>query len=160
MQLGASYGSEVDAAIGAGRILVEADQTHVARMRKLLHGRVDAAFLGNGRLGLKALLESDPELAAHQARFVILERPLVRDALYLGFAKSMNKRTLLAEFDRALQAARSQKRLSGLIDSAAHPETRTPSGSANKNAEALACLRVGVFAVRDQCLRRITLPIE
>lgn len=121
VQLGASYGSQVDAAIAAGQIVVETDQTHVARMRKLLHGRVDAAFLGNGKLGLQTLLKSDPELAAHQDRFVILERPLVHDSLYLGFAKSMNKRAFLAEFNRALEDARIRQGLSGLIDTTAQP---------------------------------------
>lgn len=121
VQLGASYGSDVDSAIAAGDIQVEADQTHAARMRKVLHGRVDAAFLGNGRLGLETILDSDPELAQHKDELIILGQPLIRDPLYLGFAKSMQMQAFLADFNRVLAAARANQSVPGLSESPVLP---------------------------------------
>jgi polar amino acid transport system substrate-binding protein len=113
-QLGASFGTEVDAAIDGGRIQVERELSHVSRMKKLLHGRIDAAFIGNGQVGLEGLIASDPELAANRDKFVALPTPLARDPLYLAFRKSMLMTSYLAEFNRALAEARSKHLLPGL----------------------------------------------
>lgn len=121
VQLGASYGSTVDEAIRAGTLQVEADQTHVARLLKLLHGRLDAAFLGNGQLGLDTILGSDAELARHRDEFLILEQPLTHDPLYLGFAKSMGMQAFLADFNRALAQAQAEQRIPGLAPVIAQP---------------------------------------
>ncbi|HLD67600.1 MAG TPA: transporter substrate-binding domain-containing protein [Pseudomonas sp.] len=110
-QLGASFGAEVDQAIDEGVITLERDQRHVARLKKLLHGRIDAAFIGNGRDGLNWLITSDEQLQTQRHRFVLLPRPLTRDPLYLGFAKAMGKRALLDEFNRVLREGRSRGEL-------------------------------------------------
>lgn len=116
VQLGASYGSEVDAAIEDGTIMVEADVNHFSRMKKLLYGRIDAAFIGNGRFGLQVLLASDPQLAEHQDEFVILEQPLIHDQLYLGFAKSMHQQEFLERFNKVLRVYQTQQKLLGQVD--------------------------------------------
>ncbi len=99
---GASYGDEVDQAIAAGLFTVERDVGQAGRLRKLLAGRLDAAFIGNGNAGFQGIVESQEELKASRDRFVVLPKPLTRDPLYLAFAKSMGKREALDRFDRAV----------------------------------------------------------
>lgn len=99
---GASYGEAVDQAIAERKFAVERDVSQSGRLRKLLAGRLDAAFIGNGQAGFEAVLASDPELASRRKDFVILPRPLARDPLHLAFAKSMNRQEALARFDAAL----------------------------------------------------------
>jgi ABC-type amino acid transport substrate-binding protein len=113
VQSGASYGTDVDAAIAAGELTVEADQSHTSRLKKLLHGRIDAAFIGNGELGLKMLLESDEELARNADKFVMLAPPLNHDLLYLGFAKSMQMQPFLQAFNSHLAAVRARHSIEG-----------------------------------------------
>lgn len=110
-QLGASFGAAVDQAIEEGVITLERDQRHVARLKKLLHGRIDAAVIGNGRDGLNWLIESDEQLQAQRHRFVMLPKPLARDYLHLAFAKALGKRALLDEFNRVLREGRSRGEL-------------------------------------------------
>ena len=113
-QLGASFGSAMDLAITQGVLQVERDQRHGARLKKLLHGRIDAAVIGNGREGLDWLVESDPELQGQRARFVVLPRPFVRRYLHLGFIKTMGQRAMLDEFDRVLREGRLRGELPAL----------------------------------------------
>ena len=115
VQSGASYGSEVDAAIQSGQLSVEADQGHISRLNKLLHGRIEAAFIGNGQRGLQALLESDSRLAVNKDQFVVLPKPLAHDLLYLGFAKTMNKQALLDRFNRWLIGAQENQTIDQLV---------------------------------------------
>lgn len=114
VQLGASYGPEVDAAIRSGLLQVEADQSQTARLGKLLHERIDAAFIGNGQLGLLTALASDEMLSSHRDKFVILQQPLNHDRLYLAFAKSMGMQAFLTEFNRILLQAQEQRLIPGL----------------------------------------------
>ena len=127
VQSGASYGSEVDAAIAAGQLSVEADQGHISRLNKLLHGRIEAAFIGNGQRGLQALLESDSRLAANQEQFVVLPRQLASDLLYLGFAKPLNQQPLLDRFNRWLIEAQEKQTIEQLVRMQA---TQQPNASA------------------------------
>lgn len=114
-QLGASFGTDVDAAIAAGTITVDNENNHIARMKKLLIGRIDAAFIGNGKAGLDGLIQSDPELRDNKAKFAVLPMPLTRDELYLGFKKSMNMTSYLAEFNHALADAKARKLIPALV---------------------------------------------
>jgi polar amino acid transport system substrate-binding protein len=114
VQLGASYGPEVDAAIRSGLLQIEEDQSQKARLGKLLHNRIDAAFIGNGQLGLDTLLASDDMLAKHRDEFVTLQHPLSHDRLYLAFAKSMGMQAFLTEFNRILLQAQEQRLIPGL----------------------------------------------
>ena len=104
LHLGASYGDAVDAAIKDGVIKADLSTTDVIRIKKLLHGRIDAAVVTHGQIGLNAILKSDPELLANKNEFVILANPLVRDPLYLGFAKSMKMTPFLQEFNQSLKS--------------------------------------------------------
>lgn len=108
-QLGASFGTEVDAAIATGQIQVDPDPVHANRLRKLLRGRIDAAFIGNGKQGFEKLLSSDAELHANRDRFVLLPTPLVRDPLYLGFAKTQHMGRFLANFNQVLKQLKTQQ---------------------------------------------------
>ncbi|MFG6490006.1 substrate-binding periplasmic protein [Roseateles sp. BYS78W] len=98
---GASYGEQVDAAIRDGVILVDRDIGQVSRLRKLLAGHLDAAFIGNGELGLGWLMSSNAELRLHRDEFELLPKPLTSDPLHLAFLKSMQEREFLDAFDRA-----------------------------------------------------------
>jgi polar amino acid transport system substrate-binding protein len=99
---GASYGQEVDQAIADGLFTVDRDVGQVGRLRKLLAGRLDAAFIGNGPAGVEKLFASNEVLRSQRDRFVILPVPLARDPLHLAFAKSMNKRAAIERFDAAI----------------------------------------------------------
>lgn len=103
MHLGASYGDIVDNAIKEGVFQVDLSTTDAIRIRKLLRGRLDAAIVSNGQIGLDAILKTDPELLANRSEFVVLATPLVRDPLHLGFAKSMKMTSFLREFNQSLK---------------------------------------------------------
>ena len=103
--LGASYGDVVDAAIKEGLFKVEQDTAQKGRLHKVLLGRVDAAFIGNGRVGFDMAVGSDPALLARRNDFVILSTPVTRDPLHLAVAKGMNKKALIERFNLALREA-------------------------------------------------------
>lgn len=103
---GASYGEVVDKAVAAGLFTVERDVGAAGRLRKLLAGRLDAAFIGNGSFGLDDVINSQDELRSNRGQFVALPTPLTRDPLHLAFAKTMNKRAALDRFDAALEKLR------------------------------------------------------
>jgi polar amino acid transport system substrate-binding protein len=111
---GASYGDVVDKAVTAGLFTVERDVGSAGRLRKLLAGRLDAAFIGNGTFGLDEVINSQEELRANRAQFVPLPTPLARDPLHLAFAKGMNKRAALDRFDAALDKLRKSGELKKL----------------------------------------------
>ncbi|QZA77368.1 transporter substrate-binding domain-containing protein [Deefgea tanakiae] len=104
VHLGASYGDSFDSAIKEGLFIADTSTTDVIRLRKLLRGRLDAAVVTHGQIGLDAILKTDAELLANKNEFVVLATPLVRDPLYLGFAKSMKMTTFLNEFNQSLKA--------------------------------------------------------
>lgn len=104
--LGASYGESVDNAIAKGLFVVERDVSQAGRLRKLLAGRLDAAFIGNGVAGFEAAIAGQDDLRANRNLFTILPTPLTRDPLHLAFAKSMHKRDALDRFDAALERLR------------------------------------------------------
>lgn len=99
--LGSSYKDEVDQAIADGRIKVERDPNQQSRLRKLLAGRVDAIFVGSGRMGLQAILDADPELKSQADQFVILPKVVAVDPLHVAVPKSMGKRALVERLDAA-----------------------------------------------------------
>jgi len=103
---GASYGQEVDDAIAANLFTVERDTGQVGRLRKLLAGRLDAAFVGNGQLGLEWTIARDPVLKGNRAAFAVLPTPLQKDPLHVAFAKSLGKTGVLERIDRAIAKAR------------------------------------------------------
>lgn len=100
---GASYGDDIDKAIANGLFVVDRDVGQAGRLRKLLAGRLDAAFIGNGLAGFDGIVSSEEELRNNRAQFVVLPTPLTRDPLHLAFPKSMNKREVLNRFNAALE---------------------------------------------------------
>jgi polar amino acid transport system substrate-binding protein len=100
---GASYGDDIDKAIANGLFVVDRDVGQAGRLRKLLAGRLDAAFIGNGSAGFDEIVSSEEELRNNRAQFVVLPTPLTRDPLHLAFPKSMNKREALNRFNAALE---------------------------------------------------------
>jgi polar amino acid transport system substrate-binding protein len=103
---GASYGEEVDRAIAAGLFTIDRDVGQAGRLRKLLAGRLDAAFIGNGNSGFDGIVGSVEELRSNRDRFAILPTPLTRDQLHLAFAKTMNKKAVIDRFDDAIEKLR------------------------------------------------------
>jgi ABC-type amino acid transport substrate-binding protein len=104
MVRGSTGGAAFDAAAAAGEFLLIRDWNAVQRLRALLAGRLDAAVLGNGQLGLDALLRSAPELSARRTELRLLATPLLRDALHLAFPKAMKATAVLTRFNAALRA--------------------------------------------------------
>ncbi|MDT8990764.1 transporter substrate-binding domain-containing protein [Curvibacter sp. APW13] len=111
---GASYGDAVDAAIAKGLISIERDVGQGGRLRKLLAGRLDAAFIGNGSVGLETAIASEPMLRANREQFAVLPKPLTVDPLHLAFAKSMDKAAAIARFDAAVEKLRKSGELQRL----------------------------------------------
>jgi polar amino acid transport system substrate-binding protein len=112
---GASYGQEVDQAIAQGLFTVDRDVGQVGRLRKLLAGRLDAAFIGNGNAGIEQLFASNEALRSQRDRFVVLPVPLVRDPLHMAFAKSANQRAALDRFDAAIAQLQKSGELARII---------------------------------------------
>jgi polar amino acid transport system substrate-binding protein len=113
--LGASYGDRVDAAIKNGLFVVDRDVSQVGRMRKLLAGRLDAAFVGNGKIGIDYLLGGDATLRARRDDIEVLSPPLERDPLHLAFAKPMGKAALIQRFNAAVAAMRRSGELETIL---------------------------------------------
>jgi polar amino acid transport system substrate-binding protein len=112
---GASYGEDVDKAIEAGLFRVDRDPSQIARLKKLLLGRVDIAIVGNGLAGFEQLLAADAQLSANRHKFKLLPRPLVRDPLHLAFAKSALMKPALERFDKALLAFKASEEYKQLV---------------------------------------------
>ncbi len=116
---GASYGDIVDKAIASGTFVVERDVSPSGRLRKLLAGRLDGAFIGNGRAGFEITLATHKELLDNRDRFVVLPQPLARDPLHLGFSKSMRKQDVIKRFDDAIDKMKRSGELQKLISDTA-----------------------------------------
>jgi polar amino acid transport system substrate-binding protein len=113
--LGSSYKDEVDQAIADGVIKVERDPNQQSRLRKLLAGRVDAIFVGSGRIGLQAMLDADPDLKNQADQFTILPKVVAVDPLHVAIPKSMGKRALVDRLDAAYLRLKSRGELDDLI---------------------------------------------
>ena len=112
---GASYGDAVDKAIASGVFTVERDVSQSGRLRKLLAGRLDAAFIGNGKAGFDITVAANKELFDNRDKFVALPVPLTKDPLHLGFAKSMKKLDVIKRFDDAIDKLRRSGELQKLV---------------------------------------------
>lgn len=99
---GVSYGDELDQAISSSVFKVVRDWGIDKRLRMLLAGRLDAAFIGNGREGYEAALRLDPAVLARRDELEVLPHPVVHDPLHLGFPKRMQAREALQRANLAL----------------------------------------------------------
>ncbi len=112
---GASYGEEIDRAIREGVFIVDRDVSATGRLRKLLAMRLDAAFVGNGALGLQMLLNSHEDLNKHRERFIALPTPASRDPLHFVFHKSMRMEPLIARFNDAFDRLKASGEFAQMI---------------------------------------------
>lgn len=113
---GASYGDKFE--LGAKKVFeLITDNNGVQRLKKVLAGRIDAALIGPGKAGLEQVLQSDPQLMQRKDEFVILEHAFKRDPNYLGFAKTMNMKKFLEEFNLVLQKGYKDGTIQQIIDS-------------------------------------------
>lgn len=100
-----TFGEAFDKAVKDGLFVVNGGGHPAYQLGMLATGRLDAVLVSFGKAGLNAVLES-PEYASSvktQQQFVVLPTPLARDPNYLAFAKSMNRRALLNDVDKALR---------------------------------------------------------
>jgi len=116
---GASYGDAVDKAIATGTVTVERDVSQSGRLRKLLAGRLDGAFIGNGKAGFEITIASNQELVDNRGKFTVLPLPLARDPLHLGFAKTLRKQDVIKRFDEAIDKMKRSGELQKLISDTA-----------------------------------------
>ena len=103
---GCSYGDVYEQAV-KDKVFepVQGDSAN-AQLAMLLHDRIDAVLIPVGRAGLEESLrgrQSGVDLLKQRDKFVILPQPFARDPNYLAFAKTMDKKKLLAQVDRALK---------------------------------------------------------
>ena len=99
---GARYGDEF--VRGKEKIFqVDEDGDAIQRLKKLLMKRIDVALIGPGKAGVNQIIKADPALLKKKDEFVLLTKPFKRDPNYLGFAKSLNMREFLKEFNQVLQ---------------------------------------------------------
>lgn len=101
--VGGSYGEEIDRLIADKVFAIEHDSSPVARLRKLLAGRMAVALIPGGKLGFESALAEDPVLASQRDKLLILDKPFVRDPLYLAVSKRLDKKALIARFNQALK---------------------------------------------------------
>ena len=69
----------------------------------LLNERVDAALIGDGRIGVNLACERLPALRGRADRFTVLAKPLVRDLNYLAVPRRLNVAAFIKEFNQALK---------------------------------------------------------
>jgi ABC-type amino acid transport substrate-binding protein len=103
--IGGAFGESFDKAVRE-KLFTTVGGAHPAyQLGMLAAGRLDAVLVSFGKAGLNAILESNEYASALKApgQFVVLATPLSRDPNYLAFAKTMNRKALLADVDKALR---------------------------------------------------------
>lgn len=113
---GGSFGNRFDQAVKSGLFRVNWDDGPVIRLRMLLAGRIDCALISPGRLALARTIAKDAMLREHEGEFVALPVPLRHDPNYLGFAKGMNMRGFLDEFNAVLRRERDNGEIGRILD--------------------------------------------
>ena len=116
VQRGSSYGEEFEKGKGVLFETVE-DDNQVNRLRRLLRNRLDAALIGPGKIGFSHIVRQDSELLRRKDEFVILPKLFKRDPNFLGFLKTMEMRTFLEKFNRALEKGRKTGAVQKILDS-------------------------------------------
>jgi len=103
---GVSFGDQVDQAIQEGLFSVERTIGRASRIKKVLAGRIDGAFVTGPTPSLNELAEDDPMLASRIDELTFLPKPLRHDLFYLAFAKSMHQSAAIGRFNHALRVLR------------------------------------------------------
>ncbi len=117
VQNGASYGQDADLAIKDHLFTKNITNDPAQRLEMLLAGRLDAVFIGNGKVGLDLAIKGHASLESQREQLVILPNPLTRDKLYLAFHKKMKRQELIAEFNKTLTQLAKENKVPGLIRS-------------------------------------------
>ena len=81
----------------------------------LLAGRVDAILVGTGRLGVRHMINSEPELKDLADRFMTLPHPVTADPLYVVFPKAMKKKDALERLNKAYLKLRKAGALTDIL---------------------------------------------
>jgi len=100
---GSIYNEEYAAALNSGVFEVYETDSREQRLQMLLFGRVDAALIGSGRLGIQLAINKASILENHSDSFSILPKPLLRDYNYLAISKELNAAPFIDSFNRAMQ---------------------------------------------------------
>lgn len=82
---------------------VSEDNNSKERLLKLLAGRIDVALIGPGKSAVNFVINSDPRLIKGRDKFVILEKPFVRDPNYLAFSKNLKMTEFLEAFNKVIE---------------------------------------------------------
>ncbi len=114
MRRGSIYGEAFAQAKRDYLDIVEDSDGH-QRLRMLLRGRIDVAIIGPGKAGFDFIISQDPFLDSKKSEFTILKKPLLHDANYLAFPKSLEKHTLIHEFNQLLENPKMQKKIKEII---------------------------------------------
>lgn len=99
---GGVYGEQFEKARDEEKLTVVEDNSPTQRLLMLIHERVDVALIGSGRAGFNSALEQDKALLGVADRFFIADKPLTRDANYIGFAKSMKAGKIIEDINDAI----------------------------------------------------------
>lgn len=114
-QRGSSYGDAFEQA--KGRVFTaQEDGSGRQRLLKLLAGRIDAALLGPGELGVAKVIDQDPKLRANRESFVVLEQPFAIDPNYIGFSKAFGQQAILDEINEAIRYGWNSGAMQSIID--------------------------------------------
>ncbi|MFC4160938.1 substrate-binding periplasmic protein [Chitinimonas lacunae] len=113
---GGTFGDDFEQARRSGVFMVDEDNGPTVRLKKLLTGRIDVALINPGRAGLNAALKRDPALIGREDDFSVLDRPLKRDANYLGVPKSLKLGDFLERFNQAVRRGYSNGAIPRLIE--------------------------------------------
>ncbi|WP_300670303.1 ABC transporter substrate-binding protein [Desulfoluna sp.] len=108
---GCSFGPEYEKA--ATFFTLDTDTNNVQRLKKLLAGRIDAAIFSPGVAALNLAIDSDASLTKEM--FTVLPKPLVNDANYVAFAKSLNKKAFLAKFNAVIKKGMASGEIDSLV---------------------------------------------
>ncbi|MCX4030219.1 transporter substrate-binding domain-containing protein [Endozoicomonas sp. SM1973] len=96
---GCSFGPEYEKAKKYFKL--SPDENNIQRLIKLLKGRIEVAVFSPGEAALNSVINKANDLTRDQ--FSILDKPITRDPNYLAFAKKLNMKDFLSEFNKVIK---------------------------------------------------------
>lgn len=99
---GGKYGDDFERGRN-GIFTLSEDGSGVQRLKKLLAGRIDVAFISPGLAGFERVVNSDSMLLSNKDNFTILSVPFKKDPNYFGIAKSLNMTSFIEKFNAAME---------------------------------------------------------
>lgn len=121
---GARYGPDFENLLKSGQVNFVETSTLTQQLAMMAAGRLDAVLVSAGKAGLSAARGTSEATTTipKDAHFVILPTPFTRDATYIAFHKSANKKTLLKDLDMALKKGYSSGEVPSLINAYIEPK--------------------------------------